>query len=215
MTIQLFDAAITQYAGRMSTHLGEVLDALERETYMKVMQPVMLSGPGQGAFLQMLSKLLRPRRILEIGTFTGYATICLAQGLADEGCLHTIEIDEEKGDIIERYIRAAGLESKVQLHFGPAADIIPRLDETWDMVFIDADKPAYGTYFDLLIDRMLPGGIILADNVLFEGKVLLPEERQGKNEKAMHAFNQKIRQDKRVEVMLLPIRDGLSLIRKL
>ncbi|MFA6150053.1 MAG: O-methyltransferase [Chitinophagaceae bacterium] len=214
MTTTLFDESLNRYAIKMSSDELPVLKALERETYRKEMQPVMLSGHLQGSLLQMFSKLMNPKRVLEIGTFTGYSAICLAQGLAEGGLVHTIEIDEERQDIIEKYLQAADCQNKVVTHFGDATEILKGLEEDWDLVFIDADKPNYGHYFDLVIDRLKIGGIIVADNVLFEGKVLLPEEQQGKNEKAMFRFNQKIKKENRVEVLILPIRDGISVIRK-
>ncbi len=214
MTTTLFDESLNRYAIKMSSDELPVLKALERETYRKEMQPVMLSGHLQGSLLQMFSKLMNPKRVLEIGTFTGYSAICLAQGLTDGGLVHTIEIDEERQDIIEKYLQAADCQNKVVTHFGDATEILKGLEEDWDLVFIDADKPNYEHYFDLVIDRLKIGGIIVADNVLFEGKVLLPEEEQGKNEKAMFRFNQKIKNENRVEVLILPIRDGISVIRK-
>lgn len=215
MTTELFDISLNRYAEEMSSAPLPVLAALERETHMRHMQSVMLSGNLQGQLLQFISHLCRPKRILEIGTYTGYSAICLAQGLQVGGELHTVEKDDEKCEIIEKYIELAGMQDKIIPHYGDAHQIVAALDEPWDLVFIDADKPAYGLYFDLVIERMNSGGIILADNVLFEGKVLLPEEQQGKNERAMHLFNEKIRKDDRVAKVLLPIRDGISIIRKL
>lgn len=214
MTTEIFDISLNRYAEEMSSPQLPVLAALERETNMRHMQAVMLSGNLQGQLLQVISHMCRPRRVLEIGTYTGYSAICLAQGLREDGIVHTIEKDDEKCDIIAKYIERAGLTGKIIPHCGDAAPIVAGLDELWDIVFIDADKPAYGLYFDLVIERMNSGGIILADNVLFEGKVLLPDEQQGRNERAMHLFNQKIKNDHRVEQLMLPIRDGISIIRK-
>ena len=215
MTAILFSDEINKYASDMSSAELPALKALERETYRKEMQPVMLSGHIQGGFLQLLSKLIRPNFVLDIGTFTGYSAICLAQGLQAQGELHTIEIDEERQEIAQKYFEIAGLTDTIKTHFGDATEIIPLLECTWDLVFIDADKPNYEQYFDLVIERMNLGGIIIADNVLFEGRVLQPVEEQKKNEKAMHRFNQKVKNDKRVEVLLLPFRDGISVIRKI
>lgn len=210
----MFDELITNYATGMSSPELPVLSALERETHIKETQPVMLSGHLQGSLLQMISKMIRPEKILEIGTFTGYSAICLAQGLAPGGQLHTIEIDEERRDIAEKYFETSGCADRIVAHFGNAVELLQELREDWDLIFIDADKVNYERYFDLVFDDLKPGGLIIADNVLYEGKVLLPEEQQGKNEKAMHRFNLKIKNDDRVEVLILPVRDGLSVIRK-
>jgi predicted O-methyltransferase YrrM len=215
MTSILFDEQLNRYATKMSTDELPILTALERETYRKEMQPVMLSGHLQGSLLQLLSKMLRPSRILDIGTFTGYSAICLAQGLDDYGLVHTIELEEERKDIAQKYFEDSGYRGQIIAHYGDASIILKELKEPWDLVFIDADKPNYGLYYDLVFEHLKIGGIIVADNVLFEGRVLLPEEEQGKNEKAMHLFNQKIKSDHRVEVLVLPIRDGISVIRKI
>ncbi len=215
MTKILFDELLLHYAEAMSTEELPILAQLNRETYQKVLQPIMLSGHLQGAFLQMMSKIMQTKRILDIGTFTGYSAICLAQGLDGDGQVHTIEIDEEKSEIAQKYFEASGLKNKIIPHYGHAVDILKELRETWDIVFIDADKTNYSAYFDLVFDQVRLGGLIIADNVLYEGKVLQPISEQGKNEKAIHAFNHKIKADKRVEVLMLPIRDGLSVIRKI
>lgn len=215
MTSILFDEKLNNYATKMSNDELPILKALERETYRKEMQPVMLSGHLQGSLLQLLSKIIRPARVLDIGTFTGYSAICLAQGIDDYGVVHTIEIDEERKDIALKYFEAAGCSDKIVPHYGDATAILKDIIEPWDLVFIDADKPNYTHYYDLVFDYLKIGGIIIADNVLFEGRVLLPEEEQGKNEAAMHQFNQKIKSDNRVEVLVLPIRDGISIIRKI
>jgi caffeoyl-CoA O-methyltransferase len=215
MTKQLIDISFYNYATAFSSAELPALAALNRETHLKTEQPVMLSGHLQGNLLQMLSHMIRPRRILELGTFTGYSAICLAQGLCADGHLHTIELNEELEDTCRKYFREAGVEDRITMHIGRASEIIPNLNEQWDIVFLDADKTNYSAYFDMVFDHIKPGGYIIADNVLFEGKVMLPEKEQGKNGAAMHAFNLKVRQDKRVEHILLPIRDGISLIRKL
>lgn len=215
MTSILFDEQLNRYAAKMSSDELPVLTALERETYRKEMQPVMLSGHLQGSLLQLLSKMMRPSRILDIGTFTGYSAICLAQGLDDYGLVHTIELDEERKDIAQKYFEASGCAERIVAHYGDATEILKDLQEPWDLVFIDADKPNYAFYYDTVFEYLKIGGIIVADNVLFEARVLLPDEEQGKNEKAMHQFNQKVKSDNRVEVLLLPIRDGISVIRKI
>ena len=202
------------YCAQYTTPEMPLLAALNRETNMKVHGAVMISGHMQGMFLQMMSKAMRPKYILELGTFTGYSAICLAQGLQPDGLLHTIDVDEELEDMTTRYFEEAGLKEKVVIHIGKAAEIIPTLTETFDLVFIDADKNNYDLYFDLVIDKLSSGGFILADNVLYEGEVTLPIEQQSKNAKAMQRFNDKIRADERVEQMMLPLRDGMMIIRK-
>lgn len=206
---------INNYVETYTTPEDPVLAKLNRETNLKVAIPIMLSGHLQGAVLQAVSFLLRPRRILEIGTYTGYSAICLAKGLTDDGQLHTIEHNEELHDICFRYICEAGLEKKITLHTGEAEKIIPTLDEMFDLVFIDADKINYGLYYDQVFDKVRPGGFILADNVLYDGEVVLPVEQQSKNAKAIHAFNEKLRNDTRIERVLLPIRDGIMIARKI
>lgn len=214
MTKVLIPKEIDKYAENYTSPESKVLAALNRETNMKVDKAVMLSGHIQGALLQMISHMKQPRYVLELGTFTGYSAICLAQGLQKEGHLHTIDVNEELEDMCFRYFCEAGLEEKITQHIGKAADIIPTLKETFDLVFIDADKPNYGNYYDMVFDKVAMGGIILADNVLFEGDVLLPDEQQSKNARAMHAFNDKVRKDHRVEQVLLPLRDGIMMMRK-
>lgn len=205
---------INNYVEAYTTPENPVLARLNRETNLKVALPVMLSGHLQGAVLQLLSKMLNPKRILEIGTYTGYSAICLAQGLAEDGHLHTIDINEELQDMCFRYICDAGLEGKITQHIGQAEKIIPELDETFDLVFIDADKVNYGLYYDQVFDKVRTGGFIMADNVLYEGEVVLPTSEQSKNAKAMHAFNEKMRNDTRIEHVLLPVRDGIMVARK-
>jgi len=214
MTTQLLPRPLQDYAEQFTSPELPSLATLNRETNIKVDQAVMLSGHLQGAILQMLSHMIRPKRILELGTYTGYSAICLAQGLINDGHLHTIDINEELEDMAFRYFCAAGLDNKITQHIGKAAEIIPTFTEEFDIVFIDADKQNYSLYYDLVFDKVPPGGYILADNVLFEGQVTLPPEEQGKNARAIHAFNEKVRADKRVEQVLLPVRDGIMVIRK-
>lgn len=215
MTQLLIPGAINEYAEVFTTAEDEVLAALNRETHIKVELPVMLSGQLQGKFLAMLSHMLRPRRILEIGTYTGYSAICLAQGMPADGMLHTIDVNEELEDMCFRYFCRAGLEKKITQHIGRASEIIPAIEEVFDLVFIDADKQNYHLYYDLVFNKVPVGGFILADNVLYDGEVVLPAEQQTKNAKAIHAFNEKIRADKRVEQVLLPVRDGITIMRKI
>lgn len=215
MTQVLLPPDINRYAEEFTSEEDKVLAALNRETHIKVELPVMLSGQLQGKILEMLSHMVKAERILEIGTYTGYSAICLAKGLPENGHLHTIDINEELQDMCFRYFCEAGLDQKITQHIGKAAEIIPGLNETFGLVFIDADKQNYHLYYDMVFDKVPVGGYILADNVLYDGDVVLPENEQGKNAKAMHAFNKKVRDDKRVEHVLLPVRDGIMLIRKI
>lgn len=191
----------------------ELLSHINRETHLKVPMPRMLSGHYQGRLLSMLSRLQSPKRILEIGTYTGYATICLAEGLAEGGIIHTIDINEELEDRVRGYFKNSGFEDRINYHIGNALDIIPNLDETFDLIFIDADKKNNGNYYDLVFDKVRKGGIILVDNVLWSGKVLL--EKSDKDTAQIQDFNEKVTNDKRAEKLILPVRDGLFMIRKL
>lgn len=215
MTQLLLSKSINDYAEAYTTPETPVLAALNRETHLKVELPVMLSGHLQGAMLQAISGMIRPNTILEIGTYTGYSAICLAQGLSPEGQLHTIDVNEELQDLCFRYFCEAGLEKKIIQHVGNAAAIIPSLQHQFDLVFIDADKQNYALYYDLVFDKVPVGGYILADNVLYNGEVVMDATAQSKNAKAIHAFNEKVKNDTRVEQVLLPIRDGILLIKKL
>ena len=215
MTTQLIPPSIESYACDYSTEESLVLSQLNRETHLKVNLPIMLSGHLQGKVLEFISHMIQPKQVLEIGTYTGYSAICLAAGLKENGVLHTIDINEELYDMCQSYFEKAGLSEKIIQHIGHAADIIPRIDCIFDLVFIDADKQNYHLYYDLVIDRLPIGAYILADNVLYDGEVLLAHEEQSKNAKAIQAFNEKIRADKRVIQVLLPIRDGLLLMKKI
>jgi caffeoyl-CoA O-methyltransferase len=201
------------YAEAFSTPENPVLAALNRETHLSRVYPRMLSGHLQGNLLQMISHLLKPLRILEIGTFTGYSAICLASGLPDSGKLHTIEVNPEEEGIIRKYIEEAGLTEKIVLHIGEAEKIIPALEEKWDLVFIDADKPNYLNYYKMVFDKVIPGGFILADNAFWGGKVLETASTD-KDTLGIIEFNEFVMQDERVDNVLLPIRDGLMMIRK-
>ena len=185
-----------------------------RETYQKVLQPIMLSGPYQGRVLSMISKIIRPKSILELGTFTGYATLCLAEGLDKDGELHTIDINEELVDFQRKYFDKSNFGSQIIQHTGSALDILPQLNQTFDLIFIDADKPNYSNYFHLIIDKLNPGGIILSDNVLWHGKVVEPLDEKDKSTKAVLDYNILLKNDERIETVLLPIRDGLTISRK-
>lgn len=204
---------IENYAAKFSSKEDAVLEALNRETHLKVMMPRMLSGHIQGNFLKMMSYMVRPKRILEIGTYTGYSAICLSKGLSKDGHLHTIDINEELEDMVRRYFKEAKVEKQISYHLGNALDIIPTIDETFDLVFIDADKINYSNYYDLVFKKVKVGGFIIADNVLWSGKVC--QEKHDKDTAAIHAYNQKINEDERVENYLVPIRDGLMVARKI
>lgn len=206
--------AIHHYSTELSSEPDSLLYDLERETGLKTLSPQMLSGRLQGQFLECISTLLRPKRILEVGTFTGYAAICLARGLAEGGELHTIEIEPELEYMIRKYLARAHLTEQVHLHLGNALEIIPELGGEFDLVFLDAAKQEYTAYYQLIIDRLRPGGLILADNVLWSGKVLEKEQSEDADAVALHAFNQMIHDDPRVQNILLPLRDGLMMIRK-
>lgn len=205
--------AIEEYLERHATPMDEVLESLYRETHLHVMNPRMVSGPVQGRFLQLLCQLLRPKKVLEIGTFTGFSAICMARGMGENGFLTTIEANEEYEGIIRKYLKIAGLEERIALIIGDAKTVIPTLEGGFDLVFIDADKISYPVYYDLVMDKLNPDGVILADNVLWEGKVLNAGTKE-RDTQAIQAFNDKIQNDPRVENVLLPLRDGLMMARK-
>ncbi len=206
---------LENYIAQHSQAEPELLAALNRETHLKIMQPRMLSGHFQGRVLSMLSKIIRPNQILEIGTYTGYAALCLAEGLTPNGQLHTIELNDELSIIQQKYFNLSPYKNQIKPYYGNAREIIPTLTETFDLVFIDADKESYTTYFDLILPKMNKGGIILSDNVLWSGKVVEPVKANDKSTQALLAYNQKINEDPRVETVLLPIRDGLTVTRVL
>ncbi|MFI5151220.1 MAG: O-methyltransferase [Bacteroidia bacterium] len=191
-----------------------LLQKLNRETYTRMLMPRMLSGHLQGRVLSMLSGMIRPKRILEIGTFTGYSALCLAEGLSDDGILHTIDINEELETMVRKYLHEAGMEQKIRLHIGDAQQVIPTLHELFDLVFIDADKENYSNYYDLVFDHIRPGGYIIADNVLWSGKVIQEKKDADEDTLAIMAFNEKVMNDSRIENVLFPIRDGMMVIRK-
>ncbi|MFK7833097.1 MAG: O-methyltransferase [Winogradskyella sp.] len=207
--------ALDDYVVSHSEQEPELLQQLTRETYQKILQPIMLSGPYQGRVLSMISKLIRPKSILELGTFTGYSTLCLAEGLQDDGELHTIDINEELVDFQRKYFNKSTYGPQIIQHTGSALDIIPKLNHSFDLIFIDADKPNYSNYFHLIIDKLNAGGIILSDNVLWHGKVLEPLDDKDKSTKAVLDYNTLLKNDTRIETVLLPIRDGLTISRKI
>ena len=206
---------IDQYACNHTQEENAILAELNRETWAKVLIPRMLSGHLQGRILSMFSQMIQPKTILEIGTYTGYSAICLAEGLQENGSLHTIDINEELKSMCERYFEKAGINKQVKLHTGNAMEIIPTIDTDFDLVFIDADKENYINYFDLIIERMPIGGYIIADNVLWSGKVVEEVDTKDIETQGLIAFNKKIHESERVENILLPIRDGLMVCRKI
>jgi caffeoyl-CoA O-methyltransferase len=213
--MEFIDENISQYAEKYSEKESELLGELNRETWANVLIPRMLSGHMQGRILSMISKIHKPQTILEIGTYTGYSALCLAEGLRGGGRLHTIDINEELEEMVNRYIVKANMEDSITMHVGNAMDIIPKFKEEIDLVFIDADKENYSNYFDLVIDKMPSGGLLIADNVLWSGKVLDQNEIESDMEtKALHEFSKKIHADGRVENVLFPVRDGLMVVRK-
>ena len=207
---------IMQYAESHSQEESELLKELQRETHQKVLQPRMISGHLQGRFLSLISQLIRPEKILEVGTYTGYATLCLAEGLKKNGAIHTIEINEELFDFQKKYFNKSNHKNQIFSHQGDAKKIIPELDLNFDLVFIDADKSNYSHYFDLILPNLNKGGIIIADNVLWSGKVLHNDIPEKESETlGLKNFNDKVKADKAIETLLLPIRDGLMICRKI
>lgn len=191
----------------------EALQTINRETYLKVLKPHMLSGHYQGRLLSFLSKMIQPKRILEIGTFTGYATICLAEGLTEDGIIHTIEVNREMEEMLNSHFKSTNVENKIRLHFGAAEAVIADLDEkNFDIVFIDADKKNNYAYFQLIFDKVRSGGLIIIDNVLWKGKVY--GEENDADTQGIRKLNDMITADTRVEKLILPVRDGILLIRK-
>ena len=205
---------LDSYITNHSEDEPELLQQLSRETHQKILQPRMLSGHYQGRLLSMISKLVNPKSILEIGTYTGYSALCLAEGLQKNGELHTIDTNEELVDFQRRYFDKSGFGNQIHQHLGNALDIIPQLKTNFDIVFIDADKENYINYFHLIIDKLKPGGIILSDNVLWSGKVMEPLKKDDKATEQLIAYNKLLKEDARVETVLLPIRDGLTISRK-
>lgn len=207
--------SLENYITFHSENEPDILRELTRETHLKVVQPRMITGHYQGRVLSMLSKIIRPRRILEIGTYTGYSAICLAEGLPDDGLLHTIDINEELSEIQRKYFDLSGFGDKIIQHTGDALKIIPDLDQVFDLVFIDAEKKMYDAYFEAVIKKTKPGSIILTDNVLWSGKVIEPPDKKDIVTRNLLAYNKKLKNDPRVETVLLSIRDGLTLCRVL
>ena len=211
--MELINLSAENYAEEYTTAEDALLSAISKETYAGHAQPHMLSGHVQGKALEFISTMLQPEYILEIGTFTGYSALCLAKGLQINGELHTIELRAADANICAKHFAQSELHKKIHLHVGNALDIIPTLPYQWDLVFIDADKPGYITYYDMLVPRLSERGIIVADNVLFHGQVL-EETISGKNAIAIDEFNRHVAADERTEQVMLTVRDGLLIIKK-
>ncbi|MCL1851199.1 MAG: O-methyltransferase [Bacteroidetes bacterium] len=211
----LINEEIESYCEAHTTSESDLLYRLNRETNIKVLRPRMLSGQLQGRWLAMISKMIKPLNILEIGTYTGYSALCLAEGLQENGTLHTIEIEEELEDIITKYFNLSPYKDKLHLHIGNALEVIPALNKIWDLVLLDADKREYLKYYEMVLPHVRKGGIILADNVLWSGKVTEEIPQNDTDTQAIMEFNDFIQKDVRVENILLPLRDGILLIEKL
>lgn len=207
---------LDDYVVSHSENEPELLQELNRETYQKILQPRMLSGHYQGRILSMISKLVNPKNILEIGTYTGYSALCLAEGMQSNGVLHTIDVNEELVDFQRKYFDKSGYGKQIHQYLGDALEIIPKLDTTFDLVFIDADKENYSNYFNVIIDKLNNGGIIISDNVLWSGKVLETTfKKDDTSTPALIEYNALLKKDKRIETVVLPIRDGLTISRKI
>lgn len=212
--INFIDDNILNYSISKSEKESKLLNDLYRETYLKVLNPRMISGHYQGRILSLISKIISPKKILEIGTYTGYSAICLCEGMDKDGILHTIDNNKELVKIQNKYFKKANLTNKIVQHSGDAKNIIPTIEEEFDIVFIDADKESYPEYYDLIINKVRSGGIIIADNILWSGKILEKVEKDDQATKSIIEFNNKIIEDDRVENIILPIRDGLNIVRK-
>ena len=205
---------LERYIRENSTPQGEVLDWLERESWLRTSHGRMVAGPEVGALLNLLVRELRPRRVLELGTFTGYSTIWMASALPEGGRLDTLEINDELEDLIREAFRRAGVADRVRLVIGDALDVLPMVDETYDLVYIDANKRDYVAYYQEVVNLVRPGGLIVADNVLWDGKVCAEEPPRDQQTRGILAFNDLVAGDTRVENFILPLRDGLNIIRK-
>ena len=210
----MINKEVDEYIKEFTTPENELMKDINRQTHLKTYYPNMLSGHVQGKFLEMISLMIAPRRILEVGTFTGYSALAMAKGLVSDGKLITIDMNEELEEMVSNFFRNSAYAAKIELHMGNALEIIPKLDETFDIVFIDADKEQYVDYYEMAIQKLRPGGYIIADNVLWGGKVLNSNTKADKETKGIKAFNAHVKNDPRVEQVMLTIRDGLLLIRK-
>tara|TARA_B100000902_G_scaffold148164_2_gene144975 strand:- start:1041 stop:1682 length:642 start_codon:yes stop_codon:yes gene_type:complete len=211
--MDFIDKKIMEYAINNSENEPELLKELTKETYQKILQPRMLSGHPQGRILSLLSKIIKPKRILEIGTYTGYGTICLAEGLSDDGKIITIDKNEEIIDFQNKYFEKSGYRDKIIQLNGEALDLIETLDDKYDIVFLDADKENYINYYKAVSDKIVKGGILITDNVLWSGKVLEPSKSSDIETEILNKFNQLLKKDKKFETVIIPIRDGVSISR--
>lgn len=212
--MEFLDENLSQYCEQHTSVESDLLRKINRETHLEVLQPRMLSGHLQGRVLAMISKMLQPKFILEIGTYTGYSALCMAEGLAADGKLLTIDINPEMEERVKGYFSASPFGDQLELLIAPAQEYIPTMEQSIDLVFIDADKENYGLYYDLVLPKMRSGGILLADNVLWSGKVLNEPKENDHATRSLIAFNHKVNNDPRTENVLLPIRDGVMMIRK-
>ena len=205
---------ILNYVELNSQQEPTLLKELNKETNLKILNPRMLCSSYQGRVLSIISKIIKPKNVLEIGTYTGYSALCIAEGLDKNGIIHTIDLNEELKEIQNKYFKKSGFGNQIHQHIGNAIEIIPKINEYFDFVYLDADKENYNEYFDLIIDKIVPGGILISDNVLWSGKVLHTKNQDLITEKLIE-FNQLVKKDKRLETVILPIRDGLSICRKI
>lgn len=212
--MEFISQALSDYCDVHTTPESGLLHQLNRDTHLKVLSPRMLSGHLQGAFLSFISHMVKPMYVLEIGTYTGYSALCLAQGLRPGGLLTSLDVNEETMAMAQTYVNQSAFREQIRLVLADAKDHIPGMTQTFDLVFIDADKKNYALYYDLVFDKVATGGFILIDNVLWSGKILMPEHDMDRETLAIHRFNQKIKDDPRVEQVLLPIRDGILMVRK-
>lgn len=213
--MQRFNDSVNEYIYNHSTTPSDLLNELERQTYLKILRPQMVSGPIQGKVLEMISCMIQPKRILELGTFTGYSALCLAKGLPADGQLITIDVNDELEAFAQSFFDRSPFKNQIDFRVGDARTIVPQLNESFDLVFIDADKRQYPEYYDLVFDKVKPGGFIIADDVLWYGKVNEEIPENDTYTKGLLAFNQKVQNDTRVENVIFPIRDGLMIVRKL
>jgi caffeoyl-CoA O-methyltransferase len=213
--MNLLQDLLEKYVENHTTQEPEILKKLNRETHAKVLMPQMLSGHVQGRFLSMMSKMIQPLRVLEIGTFTAYSTLCLSEGLKEGGMIHTIDINAELAETVKKYVKDAGAEKKIKTYTGNALHIIPAINEIFDLVFIDADKNNYCNYYNMVFDKVRKGGYILADNVLWSGKVVEPVKTADEETRGIIEYSNMIIKDKRAESVLIPIRDGVMVSRKI